>query len=813
MSLKKYSQRQQRRLNNSQEISMKSLSITLISLSLILSGASNNCVTASGQTTNASMITSLTSMPLAFTENQGQWPDSILFRTNAGGAAMWFAKDGVYYEFTRRIQNNDVETTGVSTYKRATGAPQLAVGSDLLGHLPDSIETMMIKANLVGSNPRATVRGEVPMEYKCNYFLGNDPTRWRTEVPNYSAIVYKEIYPGIDLKYYGDGRRGEYDFRVSAGTDYSQIRIRYEGAVSLSTANDGSLVVKTDWGEIKELAPVVYQEDNGNRRALEAEYAIEDDNSFHFRLGEGYNPALPVVIDPVLVYSTYLGGSADDWGMAITVDAAGEAYVTGRTASTDFPTLNPYQTDNGNWDVFVTKLNSSGSTLIYSTYLGGSNSEESWDIVLDDAGAAYVTGYTQSADFPTVNPYQTDQGGYDAFVVKLGNNGSSLVYSSYLGGSAADYGEDIAVDAAGAMYVAGRTASTNFPTLNPYQTDQGGTDAFVTKLNSSGSSLVYSTYLGGSSTDESWDMVIDAAGAVYVMGTTESSDFPTLNPFQTNQGGVDVFITKLNNSGSSLVYSTYLGGNSDDYGKSIAVDAAGAAYVTGGTDSPNFPTLNAYQTDQGGYDVFITKLNSSGSSPVYSTYLGGGLRDFGRGIALDATGDAYVTGYTYSTDFPLLYNYQTFQGVYDVFVTKLSAGGSSPVYSTCLGGESGDLGWSIAVDSAEAAYVTGWTLSTDFPLLNPFQADQGSQDAYVVKLSEEYACCNGDGIRGDVNYSGGAPNVVDVTCLAAFLKGLGPAPPCPEEGDVNASGTIGVEDVTYLVAYLKSLGPAPAACP
>ena len=784
------------------------------------------------------VITGLASMPLAFTENQGQWDDQVLFRANAGSATMWFTRDGAYYQFTRRIPGHSSESgnpVGVGQYPHASDRfdhepvqpvpHSSAVGSydPVSRHHsePDNIETMMIKANVVGSNPRATVRGVGLMEYKCNYFIGNDPSKWRPDVPNYRAVVYKDIYPGIDLKYYGNGKQMEYDFIVSPGADPSQIQVRYEGVKGISVNDAGELVVKTEWGTVTELKPFVYQLDGSERTLVKGEYTLASDNTFGFNLKDGYNPKLALVIDPILSYSTYLGGISNDYGNAITVDATGAAYVTGSTKSADFPTLNEYQTNQGIEDVFVTKLSSSGSSLVYSTYLGGSSFEEGNGITVDAAGAAYVTGKTISSDFPTLNPYQTYQGGDDAFVTKLSSSGSSLVYSTYLGGSGYERGYAIAVDAAGVAYVTGNTTSSDFPTLNPYQTYQGDWDVFVTKLSSAGSSLVYSTYLGGSSADDGWGVAVDTAGAAYVTGRTFSSDFPTHNPYQTYQGGYDAFITKLSSSGSSLIYSTYLGGSNSDYDVGIAVDAAGAAYVTGFTKSADFPTLNPYQTDQGSHDAFVTKLSSSGSSLVYSTYLGGTGAEWGNGIAVDAAGAAYVTGYTQSNDFPTLNPYQgTFQGgVNDAFVTKFSSGGSSLVYSTYLGGsDNGDYGFGIAVDTAGAAYVTGYTYSSDFPTLNPYQTDQGSVDVFVTKLA--MTCCNGDGIRGNVDNiigPGGSVDVADLTYLVAYLFQGGPPPPCPEEGNadglIGPAGPIDVADLTYLVAYLFQSGPAPAPCP
>ena len=316
-------------------------------------------------------------------------------------------------------------------------------------------------------------------------------------IPNYNAIVYEEIYSGIDLKYYGNGSRMEYDFIVEPGADFSQIKIQYDGAESVSVNDNGELVVTTMWGEVVEQKPIIYQIENGSRIAVSGEYDIKGTSAFGFKMTGDFDSSLPLVIDPVLSYSTYLGGGDDDYGSSIAVDGSGSAYVTGTTYSSDFPTLNPYHTYQGNGDVFVTKLSSSGSSLLYSTYLGRSNTDWGYSIAVDGSGCAYMTGYTGSTDFPTLNPYQTDQNSYDAFVTKLSSSGNSLVYSTYLGGSGYDYGYGIAVDASGSVYVTGWTESTDFPTLNPYQTDQGGRDVFVTKLSSSGNSLVYSTYLGG----------------------------------------------------------------------------------------------------------------------------------------------------------------------------------------------------------------------------------------------------------------------------------------------------------------------------
>jgi len=673
-----------------------------------------------------SVTTGLTSMPLTFTENQGQWDDQVKFRANGGGAAMWFTSGGAYYQFTRRV--------------RVAGGVNLL----LRDSEPDEVETMMIGVSFVGANPNPRVVGENLTKYKCNYFIGNDPSKWQTDVPNYRTVVYEDIYPGIDLKYYGNGTQMEYDFVVPPFADYSQIKIRYDGSLSMSVSPSGELVIRTKWGTVVEQRPVVYQVVNNLRVPVEAEYLLKGDNCFGFQITGDYDRSLPLVIDPILTYSTYLGGDDAESGSGIAVDGSGCAYITGTTYSTDFPTKNPYQTyeEANAIAVFVTKLGGSGDGLVYSTYLGGGNLDAGHDITVDGSGCAYVAGRTSSIDFPTLNPYQTYQGGQDAFVTKLNSSGNGLVYSTYLGGSTVDAGRAIAVDGSGCAYVTGSTYSTDFPTLNAYQTFQGLTDAFVTKFSSSGSTLDYSTYLGGSGVETGQGIAVDGAGFAFVTGRTSSTDYPTENAYQTDPDPVwdNAFVTKLNSSGDGLVYSTYLGGDDVDAGTGIAVDNVGCAYVTGNTLSTDFPTENPYQTDQGDGDAFVTKFSSSGTGLVYSTYLGGSGYDVGSGIAVDDSGSAHVTGRTNSIDFPTVNPYQTYEGNGDVFVTRLSSVGNGLVYSTYLGGGETDGGNAIAVDGAGSAYVTGGTESTDFPTVNPYQSGHAAYtDAFIAKFTPGFA--------------------------------------------------------------------------
>ena len=672
-------------------------------------------------------------MQLAFTKNMGQWDDRVLFRADAGGATMWFTKDGVTYQFTRRIDTR----SGAVSMPGLANAVRPYDPADQFSQEKDSLEQLVLTAKFVGTNPNPEIVGEGLMDYKCNYFLGNDPAKWRTDVPNYGAITLRDIYPGIDLKYSGDANgQAAYEFVAAPGVDIAQIKVEYEGAEEISTDADGRMSVKTKWGNLIEAigSPGVVAGSVSPQLSWKPEksYGSQANN---LSLDQSKSLALQ------LYYSTYLGGTHSDYGKGIAVDDDGNAYVTGQTMSSNFPTKDAYDsTDNASFDAFVTKFSSCGA-LVYSTYLGGDDLDGGSAIAEFDRGKVLVTGSTSSTDFPMQNPYQAYQGGGDIFVAKLSRTGDSLIYSTYLGGTGSESGLGIAVGN-GNAYVTGQTFSSDFPILNPFQTNQGGIDAFVTKLSSSGNSLIYSTYLGGGDHDYGYGIVVNMLDHAYVTGQTISPDFPTQNPFQTTfQGCSDAFVTELSSSGSTLDYSTYLGGGNWDYGRSIAL-AGSYAIVTGYTLSSNFPTKNPYQTDQGVADAFVTKFSFYGDSLIYSTYLGGGGSDYGYGIAVGAGGIAYVTGSTSSLDFPTLNPYQTHQVVNDVFVASLSSSGDGLIYSTYLGGELHDYGYGVAVDTSGNGYVVGSTQSSDFPTRNPYQATyQGGGsgwlggDAFVTKLS------------------------------------------------------------------------------
>jgi photosystem II stability/assembly factor-like uncharacterized protein len=702
-------------------------------------------------------------LPLSFEANVGQADSSVQFLAHGSGY-------GLYLTGTEAVMvlqhGSGVRNQGSGVTGQGSGAlTEFPPSQDPLdASRPDSplltpdprpvTPASVVRMQVLGSNPAPQVVAHDQLPGKVNYFLGNDPTKWHTNVSTFARVEYENVYPGINLVYYGHQGQLEYDFVVAPGANPQVIHLGFTGADQVTLDGQGDLVLHAGRQDIVQHKPMVYQDVNGSRQQIASAFVLLDKASgvalaprqlpaltqpgspglarqVGFALG-AYDVSRPLVIDPVLSYSTYLGGSNLDWGFGIAVDAAGNAYVTGQTWSTDFPTANPFQTNlKGLYNAFVTKLTADGASLVYSTYLGGSADRGS-GIAVDAAGNAYVTGYTFSDNFPTVNPFQsTLKGPFNAFVTKLAADGASLVYSTYLGGTGADSGSGIALDAVGSAYVTGSTSSSNFPTANPFQPNlKGTTNTFVTKLFADGASLVYSTYLGGSAFtgDGGYGIAVDAAGNAYVTGHTTSTNFPTVSSFQANlKGAANAFVTKFAADGASLVYSTYLGGNSNlywlDSGFGIAVDAAGNAYVTGTTSATNFPTANPFQPSlKGIWNAFVTKLAADGASLVYSTYLGGSNSDAGSGIAVDAAGNAYVTGYTQSTNFPTANPFQpNLKGGPDAFVTKLAADGASLVYSTYLGGSDFDGGYGIAVDGAGNAYVTGRTYSANFPTANPLQ--------------------------------------------------------------------------------------------
>jgi hypothetical protein len=602
-----------------------------------------------------------------------------------------------------------------------------------------------------------TPEGVGKLPTRNNYFIGADPARWRTDVPSYRRVRYSGVLPGVDLEYYGtDERQAEYDLVVAPGTSPAGLTVVFGGTDGIRLDTDGSARLKlAGGGEIRKPPPVAYQtDDRGRRIIIAARYEKRGADRLGFALG-AYDTRRRLVIDPVFAYSTLLGGASSDRAQAVAVDASGNAYVVGHTTSATFPVLAPFQGTNKNiagGNVFVTKLGPSGApSPVYSTYLGGSAPSEgdrAFGIALDAGGNAYIAGETSASDFPTAVALQPVLNGpKDGFVTKLASSGSALIYSSYLGGEDWDSAFGIAVDGSGNAYLTGQTWSTTFPVVLPALqatkgTPPGISTVFVSKLNAAGSALVYSTYLGGSAEELAGGIAIDGAGNAYVTGTTQSTTFPKVAAFQpTFRPPYDAFVSKLNVAGTALVYSTYLGGTGSDFGSGITVDGSGNAYVTGSTDSSSFPikapAIQATNTASTGMTSFVTKLSAAGSTQGYSTYLGGSVQDSASAIAVDSGGNAYVTGFTASADFRAVAPMQSHGGAVDAFVSKVNPAGSALVFSTPLGGLADELGSGIAADSAGSAYVVGTSFSWNFPTpataFQPFLS--GDSDAFLVKLA------------------------------------------------------------------------------
>ncbi len=646
---------------------------------------------------------------------------------------------------------------------------------------------------LVGAATTAAISGNAELAGKINYLLGNDPARWQTGVPTFAQVRVEQVYPGVSVIYYGNEQQLEYDFNLAAGVNPKVIALRFDGAENISVNSQGELVVSLKGGKIVQRQPIAYQIINGLRQEITAGYKVLDAHTAVFAIGS-YNHNLPLVIDPILSYSTFFGGNYGDTARALAVDGSGNIYLAGSTFSTVFssgvPTPGAFQANfnagSGYQDAFVAKFDHTGSNLIYFTYLGGSQDQGASAIAVDTNGNAYITGTTTSPNFPTKNAVFGTIGGqlfhghymFDAFVSELNSNGTALVYSTYLGGNNIDVANAIAVDANGAAYIAGYTSSTNFPvTTNAYRTHLACTNngipnvynfnAFVAKLAPNGTNLDYGSYLGGTNYDQATGIALDPAGNIYVTGFTVSTNFPAtntlagfkhLNGSTATTSAFDAFISKFQTNFSGLVYSTYLGGTNNDQATGIAADASGNAYVVGWTVSTNFPyttnALTSFGTNSPSFvhtnalsyaatNAFLTKIQWDGTNTSlgFSAMFGGIGVDVANGVALDTNNNIYVVGSASSTNFPvtpanLIGSLRaTNSGGSDVFVTAFKADGSALLYSTYLGGSKNDFGSGIAVDAAGNAYITGQTLSTNFPNFAARQKSlNGTNDVFLVKI-------------------------------------------------------------------------------
>jgi hypothetical protein len=710
-------------------------------------------VSASPDETTSSAKQTLESygrIELAFESNRGQTDPRFNFLARGAGYTMFLSAAEAAFVMRNSdcgLQNEEAARLTANTARtRPEKNPQTSICSP---------QSKLLRLQLVGANPSARGAALNPLAGIVNYFIGDTQARWQANIPTFSRVRYTDVYPGVDVVYYGNQRQLEYDFVVAPGRDPEAISLQFTGAEKPTVDATGKLSLTVGSATVQQPKPVIYQQANGVRHLVEGGYSVKANGQVGFVLGE-YDKELPLVIDPTLVYSTYLGGSGIDEARDIAVDAAGNAYICGNTSSTNFPVFNAFQPTfgGGNFqgarDVFVTKINAFGTGVFYSTYLGGGGDDKCGRLALDSAGNAYIAGETSSSNFPTFNSFQGTYGGgaSDAFVTKLNSSGSALFYSTYLGGSVFDAAHAIAVDQNGNAYVTGRTTSANFFTFNalqPFFSGGATADAFVTKFSSSGFGVFYSTYLGGnggSGFDAGLGIAVDASGAAYVTGQTTSTNFPVFNPIQGGFGGGfpdgDAFVTKINPAGTAFVYSTYLGGGDNDVAVDIALDANNNAYVTGSTGSGNFPLLNPFQNLYGGNgDAFLTRINAPGTALVFSTYLGGTQNDTGTDVAVDSSAHAHVSGTTVSTNFPTFNSLQIYGGgPADAFLSKFNVAGTAFIYSTFLGGTNSDRANAVAVDAAGNAYLAGITASTNFPTVNPLQGKDAQEDAFIAKISD-----------------------------------------------------------------------------
>ena len=687
----------------------------------------------SAQSAQAPMDASYGKLPLSFEANQGQTDSQVNFISRGGGYTLFLTPTEAVMSLQVADCQPEDEKSMITQLKpklRAHGNKKSAV----------------LRMKFVGANRAPQVEGVDQLPGKSNYLIG-DPARWHTNIPRYARVSYKDVFPGVSLIYYGNQGRIEYDFVIAAGADPGAIRIAFEGEQGMRLDSHGDLVLRTPAGIIRQSKPFAYQEVAGVNKEIPGRYVINQRHEISFDLAE-YDTSKPLVIDPMipsLVYSTYLGGSGDDTASAIKIDNAGNAYVAGFTSSPDFPLAGSGMIYKGGQEGFVTKLNSAGNSLLYSTYIGGSSDDAAYGIAVGSDGNAYVSGVTSSSDFPTTpGAYKRIYGGgQDVFVARLNSSGSDFLYSTYLGGSGDDIGTSIALDSSSNAYVTGATKSSNF-TITPLAIQKvyggGGYDAFVTKIFGGGYALHYSTYLGGSGDDVGSGIATDTSGNAYVTGSTSSSNFPTTPGAlgRTLGGGNDCYVTKINSSGTSYNYSTYIGGGGNDGGVSIVTDSTSIAYVTGSTTSTNFPTSsNAIsRTLNGPQDAFVARVDGGALSLIYSTYLGGSGSERGYGIA-HWIGNTYVTGFTNSSNFPTAIGTidSSYNGGKDAFITAIDGSGHLG-FSSYFGGSGDEEGRGITVTLA-TVYVTGLTKSSNFPTSSGAfsRTLKGAQDGFVAKMN------------------------------------------------------------------------------
>ncbi|NIM14562.1 MAG: hypothetical protein GTO45_21285 [Candidatus Aminicenantes bacterium] len=680
---------------------------------------------------NIKMSPDFGKIPLYFIPNKGQVNEKAKFYAKTSRYTLWMTKKGLVFDSVHTPPFGHPSREGIN---KTPHSPHST-------NSPGSLQRDVSRVIFLNANPKPEMMPVEMTQHKVNYFIGTDPSKWQKGISTSKAVLYKNIYKNIDLTVYGNERQIEYDWIVRPGGIPEDIRFEYKNVKSAQIDRDGNLVIETKFGRLIHKKPVSYQVINKEKIKVESGFRRINKLTYGFRIHE-YNKDYELIIDPVvsLVYSTYLGGSNDELYTRMTIDDLGQVHLTGYTYSYDFPVRNAYQDTKASslLDAILTKFNSTGSELIFSTYFGGSSSEYFFAITVSGNGDVYIAGDTFSSDLPAIN---SRIGGKDVFIARFASDGNFLG-GRYLGGSSEDRNLDIVLDdGSNYLFVTGFTRSSDFPTINAYQdTLSGSSCVYVTKLTYDLSNIVYSTYLGGMAEDVGNCIAVDNSGYFYVYGRTGSTDLPLKNPWQSHYGGgaYDVFVTKFEPDGSDLVFSTFLGGSGAEYSHSLAVDSSHSVFMGGFTESTDFPTKNPYQETNGGYrDIFITQLSSDGSELLYSTYLGGTGEEGGGDLTPDSFGDIYVSGCTTSSNFPTKNPYQsTHQGNFDAFLSILSPGGEGLVYSTFFGGSNWDYCLNIARDGSGNIYIAGNTASSDFPVLDAYQLYKGgAEDAFVARFS------------------------------------------------------------------------------
>ena len=753
----------------------------------------------------------LAHVPVTFTANAGQWDGRVQYQAKLAGGVAWITSHGIDYQFHRE-QN----------------AKKSTQQSGKLSREQKKVESMLIGAKFVNANQMSEMTAEGLVDYRCNYFVGNDSTRWRTDVPNYSAVVYHDLYRDIDLKVFSAGRLLEYDFIVYPGGDLSQVEIEYEGIRGLTIDSAGCLQVKTRWGTVTEHAPVVYQEVSGQRQMLMASYEIRGKNRYGFKMHGDYNRAIALVVDPVVSFSTYLGGSGIDYHNDMSVNGAGEVIVCGETVSTDYPFVAGY--DNvkaGSTDGYVTKFNSAGTGLVYSTYVGGSGNEQFAAVTTaEEAGFGLVlTGLTTSVDFPTASPFDGTLGGtQDVIVVRMSSAGNALTMSTFLGGSGSENGTDVFARCTSlgcssfsyGVYVTGYTSSTDFPTVNASQTTRNGSqDAFVSiySFSLASSTFSYSTYYGGSSFDVGTSIGISGniPITITIAGTTASSNLPGVDGYDNTVSGIDFFVASLQVQSGLLgpTHATYFGGTGEEGNPCIYVPSTGTVILTGWTKSSGLGTAGSFdQTYNGVCDAIYAKFTTNISVLSFATYLGGNDETFiyphPSVLARDVQGNFYIAGGTRATNFPLVNpSDSTYGGPGgDGFIAKFNATGSVLSFSTLIGGSGFDAAFAVAVNSSGCAYVSGNTESSDFPLVSPYDNTRSSTDIFAAKICN-LSCCAG--LSGNVDCDlADVTDIADLSALIDYLYISFTPLCCKAEANCDGSidGAVDIADLSALIDYL-----------